>query len=147
MTHYIKRILIVTAFFLSVFTGYIAACEINFELVDSEGVAIKVSPDSDINIHNGEEYRLVLHYVQDHGKCDVAYDDTLFLMEDEKWKTTKDYLPLVLTENISWSEISSREYSADISFKAMENGEFSLEIVRECERKEGYDESLTFKVN
>ena len=66
-------------------------------------------------------------------------------MEEEKWKATKDTLPLLLLSSIRWEEQTSRVNIAEISFQAAKAGRWELEVIRDCS-KGGYDEILTFVV-
>ncbi len=141
-----KKYMLSFLLFISVIF-YSTACEINYYISDNNGESRSVSPDKKTLLNNGESYTLHVDYLQDHGRCDVKYDDTLFILEDEKWKTSKDYLPLVLTTKIIWSGISKRNFETAIKFNVKESGSFNLEIIRDCDRKEGYDESLQFQVN
>ncbi len=123
------------------------ACIINYEITDSNGNTTMVRPDRKIPLTLGEKYTLSVEYTQDHGKCDVAYDDTQFILDDEKWKSSKDYLSLQLLDSIEWLENAPRAYVSEISFIAKSKGESFLEVIRDCDRKAGYDEILEFKVN
>lgn len=141
-----KKYMLTFLLFISVII-YSTACEINYYISGNNGESRSVSPDKKIFLNNGESYTLHVDYLQDHGRCDVEYDDTLFILEDEKWKASKDYLPLVLIRKITWFQISKRNFETNIKFNVKKSGSFNLEIIRDCDRKEGYDESLQFQVN
>ena len=75
-------------------------------------------------------------------------EDTLFLLDDEKWKASKDNLPLQLEQDPNWEELDGgRSHEARLSFSAEDAGEWALEIIRECDRRGGYDEVLSFFVS
>jgi hypothetical protein len=93
----------------------------------------------------GTRHILSVVFTPDHGNCPVPAEDTIFLVNDEKWKAGKDYLPVALEQNIVWKPLSPRSYETVISFKATAAGDAALEVIRECTRG-GYDETLRFAV-
>jgi len=139
------RIILIAAFFLS--TVSVFACEFTFSLITEEGSSRALRPGTDIYLNQGETYTLEINLTEDHRNCRLEPDDTDFLLEEEKWKTTKDYLPLQLINGISWSTQDSRHHMVEISFKAAAIGTSELEVLRDCDKKEGYDEFLRFITN
>ena len=101
---------------------------------------------SDVIFHP-HAYSLVVRFKEDHNNCKVAPEVTLFLLDEEKWKSSKDYLPLQLAGSVNWSDINSRTHETELTFKAVKTGDWELEVIRECSKKEGYDEYLLFCVN
>jgi len=74
----------------------------------------------------------VVHFKEDHNNCKVAPEETLFLLDEEKWKSSKDYLPLQLAGSINWTDINSRTHETELTFKAVKIGDRELEVFREC---------------
>ena len=123
------------------------ACEMTFMLSDSSGNSRTVIPGKKIVLKRGETYSLVIRFKEDHNNCKVAPEETLFLLDEEKWRSSKDYLPLKLEGSINWTDINSRIHETELTFKAAKSGDWELEVIRECKKKEGYDEYLLFSVS
>jgi len=143
-----KRLYIISnlvIIFLVVFSGSAFACDIRLELKDDSGSITSISPDKPVIIQRDQVYTLIVTFRPDHGNCLVPAGDTIFLADEEKWKTNKDYLPLQLLNSISWQEVSRGVYQTEIKFKAAKSGSWELEIIREC-TKGGYDEFYVFKI-
>ncbi|MGL1892324.1 MAG: hypothetical protein OCD02_11900 [Spirochaetaceae bacterium] len=138
-----KSLLFLLIFFIAGFIG-ISSCEIGYTLVDSSGIEKHISPARIIELKKLEKYTLIINYFQDHGRCDVDVNDTDFILEEEKWKTSKDHLPLQLLEKITWEQIGSRNFITKINFNVNNFEKAALEIIRDCDRKSGYDEYLDF---
>lgn len=137
---------IISAVFLMIITAAAAfACDMSYTLTDSEGTQKHVNPDNEIMLKEGNSYTLSVNFSENHGKCNIPPEKTVFLLNDEKWVQGKDYLPLVLENDFSWESSGSRDYTAELSFEVKEKGLVYLEVIRECDRKEGYDEYLGFK--
>jgi len=86
-----------------------------------------------------------VEFVQDHRNCVTPPEATVYLLQEEKWNSSKEYLPLMLNEQKSWNEISPGTWVQELIFTAHESGKAELEIIRDCP-KGGYDETLEFKV-
>ncbi len=127
-------------------TGSIFACEMIYSLVSDSGDTRVLSPDRTVSLDYGEIYSLEVIFHQDHGVCDVPADDTIFMLEEEKWRASKDYLPFQLLNEIIWIEDGSRMFKTVINFKTTVEGPASLQIIRVCDRKSGYDESIEFEI-
>lgn len=138
-----RNLFLITFLFI---TGGIFACELEFIIIDSVGNETNVSPDYTITLQNNESYILKIEYTQDHGRCDVEYDDTVILLEDEKWKVSKDDLSFKLLSPIDWDKVSSRSATTEIQFQTKEPGKTFMEVIRDCDRKEGYDETFSFEI-
>ena len=126
--------------------GGLFACSLEFVLIDNVGKEMTVSPDSLITLDKNTRYKLRIEYHQDHGRCDVEYDETVILLEDEKWKVTKEELSFKLLTPIEWDKVSSRSATTVIEFQTKDPGESFMEIIRDCDRKEGYDETFSFEI-
>jgi len=122
------------------------ACEMTFALTDSSGNSRTIVPGKEIVLKRGETYSLVVRFKEDHNNCKVAPEETLFLLDEEKWKSSKDYLPLQLAGSINWVDTDSRTHETELTFEAVKIGDWELEVIRECSKKGGYDEYLLFSV-
>jgi hypothetical protein len=141
-----KILIIVFVFTLFVSINMAAfACEFNFTIFSDNGEVLTVRPGSEVALVLGETYKMKVEFVQDHRKCEIPPEATVYLLGDEKWKTQKDYLPLVLIERGEWEPSSSTSYEQELVFIAQERGPATLEVIRECP-KGGYDEEIVFEV-
>ena len=136
--------ILIAVFILSAAGAY--ACEFVYTLISEDGSTQSIRPGSDIDLDLNNTYTLKVVLVEDHRNCHLTPEDTDFLLEEEKWKITKDYLPLQLLSEISWSSRDKRHHKVEISFQAVMTGTSSLEVLRDCDKKEGYDEYLHFVV-
>ena len=122
-------------------------CELAFVLTDSKGSSLSIVPGKTVSLKQGETYSLLIRLREDHNNCKVAPEETQFLLEEEKWKSSKDYLPLQLLGEINWTDTGTRTHETEVSFKTAIPGNWELEVLRECTKKEGYDEYLLFSVS
>ena len=139
-----KRIILLTVLLLA--GTAVFACEMTYKLVDSDGKSVHLSPDKTVFLDMDKNYKLIVSFKENHRRCEVPPEDTIFLLDDEKWNYGKDNLPLVLERNYSWDTEKPGNYFAEIMFSVREKSDFSLEVLRECDRKGGYDEYLNFSV-
>jgi hypothetical protein len=142
-----KRLMISLGIMITmVLTGTVAlACEMNFTIVSNNGESFEVRPGKVLTLEAGETYTMEVEFVQDHRNCIVPAEDTVFLLNEEKWKEGKDYLPLLLLSQSGWTEVSSGTWEQNLVFVAQESQKTALEVIRECP-KGGYDETLEFKI-
>ena len=140
------RILIIAGILLLFGAFSAVACKMNFKLIDENGTTQLVTPGRAVTLAEGEIYTLVVNFTEDHNNCKVDADETEFLLEEEKWKSSKDYLPLQLINSISWRDVGKLSHVAELKFKASDIGRWELEIIRDCTKKDGYDEYFTFVV-
>jgi hypothetical protein len=122
-----------------------SACEMSFKLADSSGSSRKLIPGSTIALESGTSYTLKVEFVEDHRNCLIPPEDTLFLLGVAKWRVGKEEQGLVLAKAIAWTESGRSLNLADVAFKALRPGNYSLSIQREC-AKGGYDEVFAFVV-
>jgi len=137
--------ILIAAFLLS--TVSVFACEFSFTLFTEDGSSRNIRPGTDIELELNNTYTMQIELTEDHRRCNLTPENTDFLLEKEKWKTSKDYLPLQLLDKISWISQDSRHHTAEISFQAVTTGTSELEVLRDCDKKEGYDEFILFVVN
>ena len=137
--------ILIAVFLLS--TASVFACEFTYTLTNADGSSRSLRPGTDIELDLDNTYTLKIALVEDHRNCPLSPEDTDFLLDEEKWKTTKDYLSLQLLDEISWISRDSRHHSLEISFQTIVAGISELEVLRDCSKKEGYDEFIRFIVN
>jgi hypothetical protein len=124
------------------------ACEFQFELTLPDGSIRRITPDQEVGLELGETYTLEVRFIPDHRRCETPPEATLYLMQEEKWKTGKDNLPLGLVSMSAWEEAAearSGAWEQVLGFEASMEGDWALQILRDCTRG-GYDESLHFQV-
>ena len=142
---HIKKIFIILIFVFGAAGAF--ACQLTFSLVSGDGSVRNIVPGRSVDLDLSEVYTLKVTLEEDHSNCPVPAEDTVFLLDEEKWKASKDYLPLILQDNISWSDTGSRSHLTELAFTAVQAGVWELEIIRDCDKKEGYDESLIFSIH
>lgn len=122
----------------------LAACEFTYTITGPGLSAARVVPGVPVSLVRDAQYTLTVSYREDHRNCIVPPEDTLFLLEEERWKTGKDYLPLQLLATEPWVD-AARSHSTTLTFAASDPGTWSLDVLRECSRG-GYDQTLLFSV-
>ena len=142
-----KRILIavavlVTAFFIG--TAAIA-CEMHFTVISKAGDAEEVRPGKEMRLDLGETYTMMVEFTEDHRSCTTPPEMTMYLLEEERWKEEKDYLPLDLKEQGEWEQVSPGTWEQRLVFTTQNSGSTELEVIRDCP-KGGYYETLEFKI-
>ena len=121
------------------------ACEFTYTITDPAGKTVRVVPGTQILLTAGDTYTLTAVYKEDHNNCKVPAEDTLFLVEEERWKENKDYLALRLESSTNWSLPARRTHSVSFTFTAVKPGTWIMDVIREC-TKGGYKEKLIFSV-
>jgi hypothetical protein len=139
-----RKIAIVLLFLFSSGFG-LYACEMHFSLIHPDGSEQEIFPGKSVVLKEGEEYLLRIQFVEDHKRCITPPEETVYLLDNEKWKSQKDYLPLILLSQNPWEEVSSHVWEQEINFKAQKSGDWELQVVRDCP-KGGYEGQLTFLV-
>ena len=141
-----KRIVVTVITFGLMFPSFgIFACEMHFNLVSPEGEEEQLFPGRETVLRLNESYTLRVEFVEDHRKCVMSPDDTVYLLDEERWKTEKNYLSLQLVSASQWEETSARGWVQELQFTAAQTGSVALEVLRDCP-KGGYDEYLLFSV-
>ncbi len=139
-----RKKLFITAALLLLFATGAFACEFTYMIRSSDGKSERVIPGRPAELESGESYTLTVSYREDHKNCIVAPEDTLFLVEEERWREGKDYLALTLVSSEGWKS-DGRSHEASFVFTASKQGEWPLEVIRECTRG-GYKATLLFRV-
>ena len=122
----------------------LSACEFTYTISGPGLSAVRVIPGVAVTLSRGAEYTLSVSYREDHGNCVVPAANTLFLVEEERWKAGKDYLPLELLAAQPWTD-AGRSHSTTITFRASDAGTWPVQVIRECTRT-GYNQKLLFRV-
>jgi hypothetical protein len=123
----------------------VPACEMVFKLADSGGTVRRILPGASIALNKGAAYTLQVDFTEDHRNCKVEPEETLFLLDDAKWKAGKAGQGLALKGPIEWTVNSRTFNTSEIGFTAHTAGSYNLRIIRECP-KAGYDEAFIFVV-
>ena len=139
-----KKIITLSALILFLTAAGAFACEFTYILKGPDGSGSRITPSGKVTLEAGSKYTLSVSYREDHKNCIVPPQDTMFLVEDERWKSGKDYLPLQLLSAESWVS-DGRSHSTSFTFTAVKQGDWPLEILRECTRG-GYKASIMFRV-
>jgi hypothetical protein len=140
-----RRLPLLIAFlYLLLAAAPLAACEFTYAISGPGLSAARVIPGVPLALQRGAEYTLSVSYQEDHRNCLVPPEDTLFLVEEERWKAGKDYLPLQLLQAGPWTD-AGRSHTTELTFRAGVAGTWALQVLRECTRG-GYDQSLLFTV-
>jgi len=140
----ILKVFVILVAFAAVTTG-IYACELGFTLLSDDGTNRTVSPDRETVLSLGTEYTLVVDFTQDHKNCITPPEATQYYLDEERWKSSKEYLPLEMISQGEWVPISQGVWEQKILFTVKDAGEWELEIIRDCP-KGGYNESLIFTI-
>jgi len=138
-------VILFAAFSIAMAAMEVYACELHFSVISADGAIQEVSPDREAVVAEGENYTLRVEFIEDHRNCITPPEATMYILQDEKWKATKDYLPLQLQDQGDWGADASHIWIQEITFKAAEKGTWELEVIRDCP-KGGYDELIVFNV-
>ncbi len=82
----------------------------------------------------GEVYRIEIAMRENHNNCDLQAEDTLFLLEEARWRVGRETQPLVLMSDIVWERTGARSYTSAIEFRAAQAGTWTIDVIRECHR-------------
>lgn len=139
MPHRIRRIGIVAA--IMVFAAAVGhACIFTYTLVGPDG-SVEIRSGTPAHVVTGESYRIEIAMRENHANCRIQPEDTLFLLEEGRWRLLRDTQPLVLLEEIVWEQTGSRRYATVVSFSVAQAGAWRVDVIRECDRG-GYHETL-----
>ena len=142
-----KKLMLSAIVFMAVLFAAVPllACEMEYTLMSNGGETEVLTPGRTVTLEKDEVYTLQVTFTPDHGRCLLEPEDTVYLLEDERWKETKDYLPVVLLESSEWDVLQGGSAEQTLTLAGSESGKWELEIIRDC-TKGGYDEIITFKV-
>lgn len=140
----VRRILI-AALILTLGAAAAFACEMSFTLEGQSFTSMSILPGSTVKLSEGQSYKITVEFNEDHRNCKVPADETLFLLNGEKWRVNKETHALLLKSAIEWDAVTNTKNVIVLEFTASVKGEQVIQIARECS-KGGYDEEITFVV-
>ena len=120
------------------------ACIFTYTLVGPDSSTeerVSMEPGVAVPVEQGKEYRIEITMREDHGNCSIRAEDTLFLLEETRWRVGRETQPLVLLYPISWQRTGSRGYTTIIEFVVNKPGAWTIDVIRDCDR-EGYHQRL-----
>ena len=100
-----------------------------------------ITPGRPVEVMTGESYRIDITMREDHNNCRLEPEETMFLLEEARWRVNRETQPLVLLAPIEWAQVASREFTTTIEFQVAEAGEWTIDVIRDC-TKGGYYEEL-----
>ncbi|MGB4407010.1 MAG: hypothetical protein WBI82_09150 [Sphaerochaeta sp.] len=121
------------------------ACEMEFRLSGPAMTDMRILPGSTIALEKGASYTLQVIFSEDHHNCKIPPEDTLFMLDKQKWRVGKTEQGVVLTSPIVWETTTKSTNVTSIAFVASNIGQRVLDICRTC-TKGGYDEFILFSV-
>ncbi len=121
------------------------ACEMEFRLSGPSLTDMRILPGSTIALEKEGYYTLQVIFTEDHRACKIPPEDTLFMLDKQKWRVDKSEQGVVLQSPIVWSTTSKTTNETTLSFVASQAGLRTLNIIRTCP-KGGYDEEIIFSV-
>lgn len=126
--------------------SYLFACEMEFRLSGPAMTDMRILPGSTIALERDASYTLQVIFSEDHRNCKIPPEETLFMLDKQKWRVGKAELGVVLQSPIVWVEKDKRTNVATLAFVTALPGERVLTISRSCP-KGGYDENIIFSVS
>jgi len=139
-----KRYFLIGALLLSLLLP-LFACEMEFRLSGPTMTDMRILPGSTIALEKGSSYTLQVLFTEDHRTCKIPPEDTLFMLDKQKWRVDKTEQAVVLQRAIVWQTNAKRTNETTIFFVAALEGQRVLNIIRIC-TKGGYDENIIFSV-
>lgn len=121
------------------------ACIFTYTLVGPEGETELAGSGAAPVVRIGETYRIEITMREDHANCRIDPEDTIFLLEEGRWRVLRETQPLVLLADIEWEQIATRRYTTAIEFRPATAGLYRIDVIRECDRG-GYHEILLIDV-
>lgn len=109
------------------------ACIFTYVLVGPDGQH-EIRSGATATVQAGELYRIEIAMRENHSNCDLEAGDTMFLLEEGRWRVGRETQPLVLKSAIVWERTGSRSYTTAIEFLAAEIGTWTIDVIRECHR-------------
>ncbi len=122
------------------------ACEMEFRLSGPSLTDMRILPGSTIALEKDGFYTLQVIFTEDHRGCKIPPEDTLFMLDKQKWRVDKNEQGVVLKSPIVWRTTSKSTNQTTLSFVASQQGQRILNICRIC-TKGGYDEEIIFSVS
>lgn len=139
------RIVLLLVLGMCTVAGSLYACEMEFRLSGPAMTDMRLLPGSTVALDRDASYTLQVIFSEDHRNCKIPPEETLFMLDKQKWRPGKTEQGVVLQSPILWTEEDKRTNVATISFTASLEGQRVLTIIRIC-TKGGYDENIIFSV-
>jgi len=140
-----KRYFLIVALMLSLFLP-LFACEMEFRISGPAMTDMRILPGSTIALEKGSSYSLQVIFSEDHRNCKIPPEDTLFMLDKQKWRVDKAEQGVVLQSAIVWKTTTKTTNETTLTFVASQEGQRVLNICRICP-KGGYDEDIIFSVS
>lgn len=119
------------------------ACIFTYTLV-GEDSSTGLTADTPTPVRVDETYRIDIAMREDHGNCRIEPEDTLFLLDEARWRLNRETQPMVLLSEILWQPVGATRYTTSIEFRVAQPGLWTIDVIRECSRG-GYHGALLFE--
>jgi len=139
-----KRYFLIGILMFSLFLP-LFACEMEFRISGPTMTDMRILPGSTIALEKGSSYSLQVIFSEDHRNCKIPPEDTLFMLDKQKWRVDKTEQGVVLQSPIVWKTTTKTTNETTLTFVASLEGQRVLDICRICP-KGGYDEDIIFSV-
>lgn len=139
-----KRYFLIGILMFSLFLP-LFACEMEFRISGPTMTDMRILPGSTIALEKGSSYSLQVIFSEDHRNCKIPSEDTLFMLDKQKWRVDKTEQGVVLQSPIVWKTTTKTTNETTLTFVASLEGQRVLNICRICP-KGGYDEDIIFSV-
>lgn len=120
-----------------------SACIFTYTLIGESG-SVALTPDTPTAVEVGQTYRIDIAMREDHGNCRIEPEDTLFLLDEARWRLNRETQPMVLLSEIVWQPVGTTRYTTTIEFRVGQPGLWTVDVIRECTRG-GYRGALLFE--
>jgi hypothetical protein len=143
---YISGLAIVLAagFFFGVASNALA-CEMSFDLIGPGGEIHHLRPMGTAALDSRITYTLRVMFREDHRRCITPPEETIYLLDGERWREDGDGQPLRISDMGEWVETAPGSWVQEIVFTPAGEGKFALDIIRDCP-KGGFDTVITFVI-
>lgn len=122
------------------------ACEMEFRLSGPLMTDMRILPGATVALEKGASYTLRVVFTEDHRNCKIPPEETLFMLDKQKWRVDKTEQGVVLQSPVVWKTNTKNTNETTLTFVASLSGVRILNISRTCP-KGGYDENIIFSVS
>ena len=140
-----KRYVLIIGFLILGLWLPLTACEMEFRISGPAYEDMRILPGSTVALEKGESYTLSVTFTEDHRNCKIPPEDTLFMLDKQKWRVDKTEQGVVLQNPIIWKTLTKNSHETNLLVRAFQEGQRVLNISRIC-AKGGYDEDIIFSV-
>ncbi|SIQ19468.1 hypothetical protein SAMN05920897_10532 [Alkalispirochaeta americana] len=138
-----RWILAGAVFFASLNSAF--GCDYLYTIMDQAGTERVLREGETALLRANETYTLRMEYRENHRNCSVTPEQTLYLLEGARWRVARESQPLVLVAPPQWEQPASRSHRGDFTFLASQDGYWTLEVIRSCDRG-GYHGTIYLEV-